>query len=1012
MRSAFCFILGLISAGLAAASVDAQPKEKPKWPPSPHIATTDPLRPEEQVKKIKLPPGFELQLVAADPDIRKPVNINFDAAGRLWLTETIEYPFPAKDGQGRDAVKILEDFGPDGKARKITTFVDKLNIPIGVLPTSTGALVYSIPSIFALSDAQKSGRADRRDILFTGYGFKDTHGMTGEFQMGFDGWIYACHGFSNTSAIQGKDGKVALTMTSGNTYRFKPDGSRIEQWTWGQVNPFGLAFDPYGNLYSGDCHSQPLTMLLRHGWYVSFSRPNDGLGFAPHMNTFGKEHSTALCGVAFYAADQYPPEYRGKLFLGDVVENRINAYRIDWTGASPKATFEPFLTSSDPWFRPVDIKLGPDGCLYFADFYNRIIGHYEVPLNHPGRDHDKGRIWRIVYRGKDGKGGPQPVTDLAKADVKTLAAALGHANLTVRLQATHQLVERGGAEAVALLEPMAKGNDPVRRVHALWALERLGKLDGAILEQAAGAKEKLVRVHAQRILAEKSMWGPTYASMAKAVLHGDEPAVQRVAAEALAAHPAADQVVPILLCRRSVPASDTHLLYAVRIALRENLRSAGAWDLVAKTDLRDDDLQNIADVCLAIPGEKSADFLKRYLTRFIAENARPESTSQFARHIARHGGKDAVAWVIDFSARKYPKNLLGQGNTLKAAVQGAQERGSALTADEKSAAASIVNRLLDAPAANELQLGVELAGAVKLAGAQPKILALVGKSNVPQPVRKSCIATLMEIDARQAVPPLTRLLLNDKEAIELREQIASALAGTNRPEAHAALVQALQNAPARLQSTIALGMAATPQGGDRLLQAIESGKASPRLLQDRAIEVRLQNQKDRLKKLTAGLPAANEKIQELITKRRDAFASFKSDAALGQMLFAKHCANCHQLGGQGAKVGPNLDGVGTRGVERLLEDVLDPNRNVDQAFRTTLITTKSGQTVAGLFLRVEGNIVILADSSGKEQRIDKGQIDERTVSPLSPMPGNFGETLSEPELHHLLAYLLEQRAKG
>ncbi len=131
----FLYVLLIL---LCAAPLSAQQKEKPKWPPSPHIASTDPLRPEEQVKKIKLPPGFELQLVAADPDIRKPININFDAAGRLWLTETIEYPFAAKDGQGRDAVKILEDFGPDGKARKITTFADKLNIPIGVIPDTAG----------------------------------------------------------------------------------------------------------------------------------------------------------------------------------------------------------------------------------------------------------------------------------------------------------------------------------------------------------------------------------------------------------------------------------------------------------------------------------------------------------------------------------------------------------------------------------------------------------------------------------------------------------------------------------------------------------------------------------------------------------------------------------------------------------------------------------------------------------------------------------------------------------
>src|SRR5471030_1335030 len=195
MRIGF-FLSALLALLVSAAPLLGQAPQKD------HIAKTDPLRPEEQIKTIKLPPGFELQLVAADPDIRKPININFDAAGRLWLTETIEYPFAAKDGKGRDAVKILDDFGPDGRARKITTFVDKLNIPIGVLPTAKGALVYSIQNISKMIDSKGVGSADVREVYYSGFGHDDTHGMTGEFMQGFDGWIYACHGFRNRSVVR------------------------------------------------------------------------------------------------------------------------------------------------------------------------------------------------------------------------------------------------------------------------------------------------------------------------------------------------------------------------------------------------------------------------------------------------------------------------------------------------------------------------------------------------------------------------------------------------------------------------------------------------------------------------------------------------------------------------------------------------------------------------------------------------------------------------------------------
>src|SRR5581483_11534148 len=134
---------------------------------------------------------------------------------------------------------------------------------------------------------------------------------------GFDGWVYACHGFSNTSHVEGAD-KDEITMQSGNIYRMRPDGSHIEQYTWGQVNPFGLSFDPLGNLYSSDCHSRPIYQLLRGAYYPSFGKPDDGLGFAPEMMTH--DHgSTAIDGVIYYAADQFPEPYRGRMFVGNVV---------------------------------------------------------------------------------------------------------------------------------------------------------------------------------------------------------------------------------------------------------------------------------------------------------------------------------------------------------------------------------------------------------------------------------------------------------------------------------------------------------------------------------------------------------------------------------------------------------------------------------------------------------------------------------------------------------------------
>src|SRR5579871_1618881 len=464
MRRVFAFAFLATAIGVVCATADEPP----------FIAGTDKLSPQQEHAKLHLPPGFELQLVACEPDIHKPLNFAFDERGRMWLSDTVEYPFPEK-GPGRDRILILEDFGPDGKARKITTFAEGMNIPVGVIPYKDGCIAYSVPNIMRLYDTTGSGKCDKREILYGPIGTRDTHGMVNSFTFGFDGWLYACHGYLNDTTLKGTDGQE-LFMNSGNTFRMRTDGSHVEAFTRGQVNPFGLAWDPMGNLYSADCHSMPITQLLRGAYYVSFGKPNDGLGFAPHMIDFGPEHSTALCGLVYYDADQFPPEWRGQIFMGDVVWTRSNSYKLEWSGSSPHATFAKFLTSEDPWFRPVFQRLGPDGAIYIADFYNKIIGHYEVPLNHPARDRTSGRIWRIVWKGFDGKAPPpkRPYDDLRTESIAKLANLMGHPNLTVRLQAMNEMVERGDAAKEIAQKILAQDSSVPRRMHALWVLERIG----------------------------------------------------------------------------------------------------------------------------------------------------------------------------------------------------------------------------------------------------------------------------------------------------------------------------------------------------------------------------------------------------------------------------------------------------------------------------------------------------------------------------------------------------------
>jgi putative heme-binding domain-containing protein len=1019
MRSLTCCAAGLLLVLPALTGRSADP----------NVAATPPRTPDDERKAFHLPPGFEAQLVAAEPDIHKPLNMAFDDRGRLWVTETVEYPFPSGPGKKpRDAVKILEDFGPDGRARKITTFADGLNIPIGVLPMpgpvagasglSGGrlqeALVFNIPFVYRFRDNRGVDWADERRVLYREFGMRDTHGMTNSFTWGLDGWVYACHGFANNSTVKDDRGS-AITMDSGNTYRMRPDGSRIEYFTHGQVNPFGLCLDPLGNVYSADCHSKPIYQLLRGAYYPSFGKPHDGLGFGPEM--VQHDHgSTAIAGVLSYAADHFPAPWRGTVFIGNVVTNRINHDRIEWHGSSPKGIAQPdFLRSDDPWFRPVDLKLGPDGAMYIADFYNRIIGHYEVPLTHPGRDRERGRIWRIVWTGEGGKGTPAPRADWTKATPGDLVSDLGHPNLTVRVKATNQLVERGPDGAAAVRQVLGNKDRPAPALawaHGVWVLDRLGALDAATLAAAARHPDRLVRVHAQRVLGERPALAGAERTLALAGLEDADPNVRRAAAEALGRHPNPANLTALLALRHGVPADDTHLLHVVRMALRDQLVPASAWLAASTLEGNERDARALADVALGVRNPEAADFLLRYLSR-RAEGR--ERVVEMVHHVARHGSPAATSGLLDFVRRHQPDDLGVQAALFRALDQGTQERGGKLDGAARTWAEELTGRLL-AGAPGDVQAGVDLVGALRQEKYQPKVAELALSAKGPEGQRQAALNTLMALDAGRNAAVVGKVLSDPAAPVSLRENAAGLLARANQPPTREQLLLALAGAPARLQNAIAAGLAGSREGAERLLETVAAGKASARLLQERAVAVRLEEAKipdlkSRVAKLTEGLPRADQRLEDLLNRRRDGFLKASASPAQGKQVFVKNCAVCHQLGGEGARIGPQLDGVGVRGLDRLLEDVLDPNRNVDQAFRLTTLELKKGQVVSGLLLKEEGAVLVLADAQGKEVRVARDAVAERGTSQISPMPADVADKIPETDFYHLLAYLLEQRPR-
>jgi putative membrane-bound dehydrogenase-like protein len=232
----------------------------------------------EEQALLEVPEGFEITCFAQEPAILKPLQIAFDARGRLWCASTLESPHPVgpeRGFRGRDRLTIHEDADGDGVAETTTVFADDLNLPTGLLPVvdadgRDGCVVFSVPDIWRLDDKDGDGRADRRTRLLGPFGFElDAHGLVNSFRRAPDGWVHACHGYRNRSSVRGTDGHE-VTVESGNTLRFRIDGVRVESFARGQVNPFGGAIDARGDWFTADCHSLPITLVLPGACYESF----------------------------------------------------------------------------------------------------------------------------------------------------------------------------------------------------------------------------------------------------------------------------------------------------------------------------------------------------------------------------------------------------------------------------------------------------------------------------------------------------------------------------------------------------------------------------------------------------------------------------------------------------------------------------------------------------------------------------------------------------------------------
>lgn len=477
MRSALAPLLAVIAAARLAA-LDGAPS--PAAPPH-----AGPLSPEEQQATFSVPPGFKVELVAAEePGMGKFVALTFDHAGRLWTTTALDYPIDANESPaeakalfasgGKDRVLVIDRPGAPSR-QKFRTFADGLAISLGVLPYKDGAFVQYGSEVRFYRDKDGDGKAEGYETTLSGFGVEDSHLFPHQFTR-VPGGVLLAQGAFNNSQVKTRSGKVT-TFNKTKLARFTTDGNDFKIIGWGPCNIWGLVHDRLGQIWIQEANDTgwPMMPFLEGGSYPlcgdDVPKP-----YAPPFPKTGKQPigGTGLSGLALSEGDDaFPGDWRNVFFLANPITRKIQAMRV--SGPSGAWEFEhlpDFVLSSDPMFRPVAMTLGPDGCLYIIDWYNIVISHNEVPRSHPDRDKARGRIWRVRHESQPHR---PFLPDLYRASEDQLLTTLQSAGAVQSDAAWQEIADRRLLSAAPKLELILKDKNqsaPARQ-KALWALSEL-----------------------------------------------------------------------------------------------------------------------------------------------------------------------------------------------------------------------------------------------------------------------------------------------------------------------------------------------------------------------------------------------------------------------------------------------------------------------------------------------------------------------------------------------------------
>jgi len=959
-----------------------------------------PRSPKEELATFQLDSHFTASLVASEPDVVDPVAMCFDQRGRLYVCEMRGYP-NGGIGTGQETrgkIKCLIDQDGDGHFETTVTFAEGLRFPMGITPFKNGLIVAIAPDILYLEDTDGDGKADKTTVLYTGFNLSNIQQMVNGLQWGLDNWVYGCAGSDGGIVRSAQVQNAPAVNLRARGFRFKPDvpGSLEPTSGGGQ---YGLTADEYEHWFTAT-NSQHLRQIVLPDHYlrdnpylpvpaVTIDIPEHGAaarvfrispfepwrverttrraGGADSARFPGTElvpggYITSACSPLIYTADLFPQEFRGNNFVCDPANNLIHRELLKDNGAAFAAVRaerdREFLASTDNWFRPVHLSVGPDGAIYLLDFYREVI---ETPLSLPDdikkqlnlESRGRGRIWRIAPKGFK----PVPMPDFTKYNTSHLVQELMGSTSWRRLTAQRLLVEKrrqGTAEGIREFLPKSAGLPG--QVNLLWTLLGIGALTisdllPALDDSIPGVRENALRL-AEPFLDSASDKNRT--SLTQRVMKLTDDPSPRVRFQ-------------LAFTARFLPGPSKTATLA-RLLLKDD---NDPWILLAALSSAAGEGGNLLHAFHDAPKPPTAVTIIR-----------------IAAMVGARGNATEIGHVVAVIAKGDPNTATHDVAMLEGLGQGMRSGKVSLPAwlgnppkGSEQVAAALRARFANAAKVlrDEKQSNSVRVAAARLLASAPFDLAAASLEvtlfpSTPHDIQQASVNAL----SAHADPQVASIFLKNWREYS--------------PGLRALVLDAMLARPDRVLALLASVEKKEIIPGDLSAGQVQQLKSHPNAaVRRRATAVLKQSiDTDRAKVVTSFLSALE----------------LKGDAKAGKNLFQKQCSACHMLDGVGHEVGPNLlAALGNKTGEDLLISVFDPNREVDPRYRTYQVGTTDERVLTGIVVAETPTSITLRRAEGVEEEILRANLALFRATTLSLMPVGLEKQFKPQDVADLFAYL-------